>query len=288
MRYLLFRSDPSPIGLSNLRMSLDIGVGLATLTDRTLVFYENEPAWDGPEPVLARTHPDDPRPTILDLFDVPVPQLDERFASHRLASGSLHATHWADVCESAFAHPRDLDDDARFAAFVNGRRHSYRLSPAAEEAEFLQVSCRTFGLYSYFFYVSPQHWPRLRAAMTQVQAKAPYLELAADFARALAPFNALHLRRTDSAVPRPRPVTATEILTTAHRRRTDIAADRVHRTVGRRATWRLRGQHSSSYAGAGDHDQNRAVRECRSCPSLAASNGSIAVPIQAKSEYRNA
>lgn len=213
MQYLLFRSDPSPIGLSNLRMSLDIGVGLAALTNRVLVFYANEPVWDGPDPVLARAQPDDPRPTILDLFDVPVPQLDERFVSDRLAHASLHATTWADVCESAFVHPRDLDDDARLAAFLNGRRHAHRLSPAAEHAEVLQVSCRTFGLYAHFFYVDPQHWPRLRAAVARVQAKAPYRELAADVARACAPFNALHVRRTDFAARQRRPVTAAEILT---------------------------------------------------------------------------
>ena len=110
MQYLLFRSDPSPIGLSNLRMSLDIGVGLAALTNRVLIFYENEPVWDGPEPVLVHTHPDDARPTILDLFDVPVPHIDERWASEPLGRRApldrrrLYACDWANVCESVFAH----------------------------------------------------------------------------------------------------------------------------------------------------------------------------------------
>ena len=221
MQYLLFRSDPSPIGLSNLRMSLDIGVGLAALTDRVLIFYENEPVWDGPEPVLARTHPEDARPTILDLFDVPVPHLDERFASDPLSRRApldrrrLYACDWENVCESVFAHPRELaTDDRRLTAFRNGRAHTHQPPPAADAVEFLQVSCRTFGLYSYYFYVGPEDWSRLRTVMAQVQAKAPYRELAADIARALGPFNALHVRRTDFGVLRHHhPVTPSEILT---------------------------------------------------------------------------
>jgi hypothetical protein len=220
MQYLLFRSDPSPIGLSNLRMSLDIGVGLAALTNRVLIFYENEPVWDGPEPVWAKTHPDDARPTILDLFDVPVPHLDERFASDPLGRRApldrrrLYACDWVNVSESAFAHPRELAaDDRRFTAFRNGRGHVHQLPPGADAVEFLQVSCRTFGLYSYYFYVRPEDWQRLHAAMAQVRAKAPYRELADDVARALGPFNALHLRRTDFGVLRNHhPVTPSEIL----------------------------------------------------------------------------
>jgi hypothetical protein len=215
VKYLLFRSDPSPGGLSNLKMALDIGVGLAHLTGRTLVVYENDPLWDGPAPVVALRRPAAPRPTILDLFDLPVPHVREEFFSLPVCGLSLHRCAWHDFPHSLFYYPADMPTgDRAFEDFCNGRRYAYTIDERLNAFDVLQVDARPLALYSYFFYLPAARRADFVRLMAAVRPKLPYQRFADELSRHLGQFNAVHIRRSDSkrTTPRTGVVTANEIV----------------------------------------------------------------------------
>lgn len=215
VKYLLFRNDPSPTGLSNRKLGLDIGVGLAHLTGRTLVAYENDPLSDGAAPVVALRRPDTPQPTILDLFDLPVPHMREEFFSLRMTGLSLHRCAWHDLPWAFFYYPADMPTgDRQFEDFRNGRRYAYTIDGRLNEFDVLQVDARPLALYSYFFYLPAALRADFVRLMAAVRPKPAYRHFADALSRHLGPFNAVHIRRTDfkHTTPRTGVVTADEIV----------------------------------------------------------------------------
>ena len=215
MRYLLFRGDPA--GMSNVKMGLDIGVGLAHLTNRVLVLYENDPLWEGARPIAGRPGTA-PCPTILDLFDVPVPLLGEECLVPALPDLSLHRCSWSDLADAIY-HPPDVAlEGPLFESFRNGRRYAYTIDEALDRHDVIQIDSRPLAHYSHFFYVPDRRRDGLLRAMEGVRAKQPYRDFARDFADAFAkdmgPFNAVHLRRTDTmkTTPRNAKVTGEEVV----------------------------------------------------------------------------
>jgi FkbM family methyltransferase len=215
MKYLLFRGDPA--GLSNVKMGFDIGVGLAHLTNRVLVVYENDPLWEGARPIAGRAETA-PRPTVFDLFDVPVPYLREEYLVPALPDLSLHRCNWSDLADAVYYPPDVAPVGPLFEAFRNGRRHAYTLDEGLDDYDVIQIDSRPLAHYSHFFYLPDTRRRGLLRAMTGVRAKEPYREFArdfaAEFAAELGPFNAVHLRRTDTkwTTPRNGKVTGEEIV----------------------------------------------------------------------------
>lgn len=193
-RYLEFRADRS-FGLSNARMGLEIGVGLAHLTRRTLVYYDMKPLWQGSHPVV----PMEGRrggATILDLYEVPVPTLPE---SERAGISGLGVREldWPDLFACAFRHPAAPADDARFAAFLNRRPTVVGFSEQDDAAPVLRFANRSLSLYSYFFYLPDDLHAELRRTIARVRPREPYRRLGEDIAAAFGDFNAVHIRLGD-------------------------------------------------------------------------------------------
>jgi hypothetical protein len=178
-------------GLSNCRMSLDVGVGLAHLTGRVLVPFAVQPPWSG-DPAFGQGVPE---ATILDLFDVPVPISREHAganAVHHRGLASLMATA---VHETVLrVPPAPPVESGDFVAFRNGRPHVATLD--GDDGDRL-VDTSTLGMASYFFYAHGARRSALLRALAGVRPKRPYREAAARIAGMLAPYNAVHVRRGD-------------------------------------------------------------------------------------------
>jgi hypothetical protein len=196
-RYLEFRADRLG-GLSNVRMGLDIGVGLAQLTRRTLVLYDVTPLWRGSNPVVAEDGDRGAEATILDLFEVPVPSLPEAQYGQVAADPGVRDLGWPDLYNCVFRHPAMCHADERqFADFRNRRPTVVTLSQEDDEASVLRFSSRGLSLYSYFFYLPEDLRAELIRTMARVQPRTPFRQLSDDLCASFGNFNAVHIRRGD-------------------------------------------------------------------------------------------
>jgi hypothetical protein len=184
-------------GMSNCRMSLDIGVGLAHLTGRTLVPYGVRAPWSS-HPLLGTQKDTTHCATVLDLFQLPVgvdyghqrvTEIDEEHANRPWTGG---------VYDSALIIDEELCPDSEdFVAFRNRRHFVWYLSHAPSDDENMLVDNETLGFYSHFFYGAPEKLAELRELLRRIRPETPYRELAMRIAKSLAPFNAVHIRRGD-------------------------------------------------------------------------------------------
>jgi hypothetical protein len=185
-------------GLSNCRMSLDIGVGMAYLTGRTLVPFAVKPSWSS-DPLVQNNGV--PRPTVLDLYAIPG-NIQYDYANRRKittkAQTKAPLKPWdAPVADSVFADSDTVDpEDKNFRAFRNGRPHLWRTAEAAHDKD-ICFDNFTLGMYSHFFYLPEPRRSDLRIVLSKVRPKRIYRELAKKIAASLGPFNAVHIRRGD-------------------------------------------------------------------------------------------
>ena len=184
--------------LSNKRMALEVGVGLAHLSGRTLslpvdarVGWGPRPALEGPEAGRAST--------LRDLYDLPVAVMGDDEYAELLAEHPVRAVAWPDLHTAVFVDPPEHADGSDFVAFAHGRP-AIGFDPAWAEDPILDVAARGLGSYSYLFYLEPERRRELFTVLERVRAKQPYVDLARDLAADLGLFNAAHIRRTDSLV----------------------------------------------------------------------------------------
>ena len=181
-------------GFSNNKMSLDIAIVLAHLTDRVLVPYRFR---------LPRRLPVEPGRVleplqIPDLFDIPVPWSDEYLLKTWISAPGALACPWAPVFESVLCLPGTLPtDDGDFQRFRNGRQHVHIFTRQQDEAPDLYIDTHTLGYYSYFFYLDETRRRQVVDLMKRLRPKRPYRELADRIAATFGSFNAIHLRRGD-------------------------------------------------------------------------------------------
>jgi hypothetical protein len=200
-RYLLYKDYES--GLNNNLMSVELAVGLAFLTGRTLVYYGSV----GEDKQLIRCRgghyhlvPASRRhvinnahnPTILDVLEtLPVPaagypEFRDHEAAHRLRTLDSEVKLNAAVFTQGPAVSPDDDSLRQFAA---GRTI---FQDAAEDV--LHLSKLNLGYYSRLFF---EPTPSLHALLEKVRPKPVYRDLAHTIAAALGPFNGVHVRLTD-------------------------------------------------------------------------------------------
>ena len=184
-------------GFTNNRMSLDIAVVLAHLTERVLVPYH----FRIPRRAGERVRPGhliEPLVLVPDLFEIPVAWSHEYLEEKRPPAADAVTCDWAPVYDSVFYPAGDaLADEALFRAFRNGRPHAYTFDARESEAADLHLRTETLGFYSHFFYLDQRTRADVIQLMKRLQPKRPYRELAERIAAGLGRFNAIHVRRGD-------------------------------------------------------------------------------------------
>lgn len=206
-------------GMSNVRMSLDIAVGLAYLTRRTLAPYDIRPLDVGHIGLLRPGIDFTQYSTLLDLFDVPVPVTQEVLRQQEVSGPGIHRLHEHDLVKSVF-FTRDTMrmPPACIVDFCNNRPPACRFGydHESDSHEHLQMDGRTLANHSYLFCLPDTSKQELNRLMSGIDAKPDYLELAELFSRRFGDFNALHLRRGDflakQFTPRVNEVTPNEII----------------------------------------------------------------------------
>lgn len=180
--------------LTNVRMSVELAVGLSFLTKRRLLLAFEQPV--PPAPRSSISEGDRGRPaTILDLLELPVDVVlpDEAAEVRSMRSDTIEWPSFGHVVCVADGEV-DLADE-QLVDFANGRTHFVR--PPSSDAPVVSIEGRPLGFYSYFFFASPALRRRLHAVIRAVRPRRPYVELGARIARDLGTYHALHLRRSD-------------------------------------------------------------------------------------------
>jgi GDP-fucose protein O-fucosyltransferase len=208
-------------GFSNNKMSMDIAVILAYLTDRVLVPYRFRlPRRSGQAGAMPNNWHE---PSLVpDLFEIPVPWSREYLLKTWISMEGKLDCSWKPVFESVFCFPASLArDDDRFCNFRNGRHQVYTFDEKHNEARDLHVNTYTLGHYSYFFYLDDERRRGVANLMKGLRPKRPYVCAAERIAASLGAFNAIHLRRGDflsnelseKGITRAASVTGQEIVT---------------------------------------------------------------------------
>lgn len=183
--------------LTNVRMGLEIAVGLADLTGRRLSL-----PFDRPIPPAPRTSidvADRGRPAgVLDLLEVPVEVVPPDEAGD-LDAMRCDTVRWPAFGELVCVAGTDVDlSDPQLVDFANGRTRF--VSPPRSDAPVVAITGRPLAFFSYFFFTPPAVRRRLHAVVRAVRPRRPYAEVGARIARDLGPCNALHLRRSDLTI----------------------------------------------------------------------------------------
>ena len=198
-RYLLL-PHYTPAGLSNQRMELELKVGLAHLTKRTLVLPDAIEIWRGPHP--SRPLRAARAATLTDLFELPPGPITYQEFNQRCPDVTPVSLSWRsdqeDACSAYFVSSslKYLPNEI-VQKFANGRRHAWINKPKFEEQLVVVSAHRMLGWYSYFFLVRQDEFVQLRDLIRQITPKAPYSQYADEVVKSLGRFNALHIRRGD-------------------------------------------------------------------------------------------
>jgi hypothetical protein len=183
--------------LSNVRMGVEIAVGLAHLTGRRLSSSLDRPIPGAPRSSIPDRQLGRPA-SVNDLFELPVPIVHaDEFAD--VDSARTETIDWPDVSTAVCVVDGEIDlDDPELLDFANGRTKFVR--PPASDVPVVSITGRPLGFYSYFFRASPAVRRGLHAVLRGVRPRRPYVELASSIARDLGPHNAVHLRRSDLTI----------------------------------------------------------------------------------------
>lgn len=185
-------------GLSNLVMSLELGVVLSALTDRLLILKGNKTPqanvvqYDG---IITNAYPS----RVTDLIDLGVPWLD-------LESMNPHAFVPQEICEnpafeSVFYFPDNLSlqsDD--FRSFASQRSSFITVGDDLQHVPVLSFSGGGSDMlcyYSSFFYLDASAQMQAHDALRRMRPKPEYAAFAARIVESLGSFNAVHMRRGD-------------------------------------------------------------------------------------------
>lgn len=188
----ILRLDTDPGLLTNRRMALEIGVGLAHISGRRLSMPWHDRI--GPAPGLrpASAGAPDDRPTVFDLWEVPVEVVSDGEWDDR--TGPLHEVDWGSftACvhlgdDAAIPHPGITD-------FANGRTRFVRVPRGDHD---VAVHGRPLAFASYFFHATGPTRRDLFDAVDGVRLRPAYVALAERIASELPRANAAHIRRTD-------------------------------------------------------------------------------------------
>lgn len=183
--------------LSNIRMGVEVGVGLAFLTGRRLSLPFEEPIPPAPRSSISAA--DRGRTAgVLDLLELPVEVVPpEEWPT--VQASRTEMVEWPVFGQMVCVCDGDVDtSDQQLLDFANGRTRFVR--PPQSDAPVVAVHGRPLSFYSYFFFAQPALRRQLHAVIRGVRPRRPYVEVAATIATGLGQFNALHLRRSDLTI----------------------------------------------------------------------------------------
>ena len=186
-------------GLSNLIMSVELGVVLAELTNRLLVLKNNATPianvvqYDG---IVRNSFPS----RVTDLIDLGVPWINAEDIN-------LDAFAPQDLCpvaawDALFYFPAHLATETDdFVQFARGRSEFITVDDALQHVPALAFTggqgTETLCFYSYFFYLDRASQLQALDALKRTRPKPPFADLAHRVAADLGSFNAAHIRRGD-------------------------------------------------------------------------------------------
>jgi hypothetical protein len=186
-------------GLSNLIMSVELGVVLASLTDRVLILKDNSTPIANIvryENLVRNTYPS----RVTDLIDLGVPWIDAdqinlaAFAPMEICDKPA----WNCVCYL----PAYLSTDSKdFRHFAGDRTHFFTVGEELQHVPALLVSggaeAGTLSFYSTFFYLDRAAQLEMHDALRRMKPKPELAAFADRVAQDLGVFNAVHIRRGD-------------------------------------------------------------------------------------------
>ncbi len=183
--------------LTNVRMGVEVAVGLAFLTGRRLSLPFEQPIPPAPRSSIPSEAQGRPA-GVLDLLELPIDVV------HPEEWASLQHTRTEQLEWPGFGHLVIVCDggmdlaDPQLSDFANGRTRFVR--PPDSDAPVVALHGRPLGFYSYLFFAQPALRRQLHAVIRGVRPRRPYVELAAKIATGLGAFNAVHLRRSDLTI----------------------------------------------------------------------------------------
>ncbi len=183
--------------LTNVRMAVEIGVGLAHLSDRRLSIPFDTPIPPAPVSPIADSEKGQPS-RVVDLLELPLAVVPpEEWSELDQAAAEVH--DWDTIGHGVCLvdGPADLDDPV-LRDFLNGRKRVW--TTPASPAEIVRIEGRLLSFYSYFFFASGPSRRNLHAILRGVRPRRPYRELGARIARGLGRYNAVHIRRSDLTI----------------------------------------------------------------------------------------
>lgn len=198
--YDLYRHGSA--GVSNLIMSMELGVIVARLTDRLLILKGNQtPVANVVKygKLVSNRHPS----RVTDLIDLGIPWIDAN-------SIDLNAFAPREICpgptwESVFYYPANLSTESDDIRSFAGRRSRFiTVSDDLQNVPALSFSggpkTQTLGFYSYFFYLDQGAQLQALDALRRMRPKPELAAFAKKISSDLGVFNAVHIRRGDFKV----------------------------------------------------------------------------------------
>lgn len=186
-------------GLSNLIMSVELGVLVASLSNRVLVLKGNKTPvanvvqYGG---LVRNTYPS----RVTDLIDLGVPWMNwtEDFDARYAAQDLCDVPPW----KAVFYFPSHLDLDSEdFRSFAKDRERFVTIDDKLEHVPALAMSggksAFTLGYYSSFFYLGRSAQQQAYDTLKRMKPKEEISEFANKIADDLGSFNAVHIRRGD-------------------------------------------------------------------------------------------
>ncbi len=203
MRSLVFNIyRQGEAGLSNLIMSLELGILISALTDRVLILRGNKTP---PANVVQYDHcvTNAHKSRVTDLMDIGIPwiDIDQVDITGLLSHEVCDRPAW----QSVYYAPENLSiltDD--FQSFANGRENFFTIGKNLQDIPLLTFSggpqSETLSYYSYFFYFDYDNQHRAETILKRIKPKNEYAEFSNRIAKELGDFNAVHIRRGDFKV----------------------------------------------------------------------------------------
>ena len=167
----IIRLEADPGLLTNRLMSLEIGVGLATLTGRRLSMPWSRRIGESPGPRPAGAQSDHERPTVHDLWEIPIDIVSDEEWDDVAAADTRLDLEW-DFCASVYLADDGAIPDPGVIDFANRRTRFVRIPDT--DVHVVAVAGRPLAWYSYFFHATGLTRRRLLAAIGGIRLRLPF------------------------------------------------------------------------------------------------------------------